>query len=279
MMKKSRLYWNFERCLEESKKYNSSKEWKLANESSYKSACDNKWLEECRKHMVTLIKGNPRKYTFDECKNISKNFNSREEWKKKHNSSYKCSILAGWYKKCVEHMIKLKGNWNNIDACKKIALKYKTKSDWRKRENSSYTYASKNGWIEECCNHMTHATRENSIEKDILRLVQKSYKSANSKRFKVEDKRFLVSIFELDICIPELNKGIEFDGKYWHSIPALQKRFPKWSIDQVKNYHNYKDDYFSSIGIKVLHIKEEDWIKNKQVEIEKISSFISCREA
>ena len=57
--------------------------------------------------------------------------------------------------------------------------------------------------------------------------------------------------FELDIYIPKLKVGIEYDGAYWHRDKALKEK--------------QKDSYFSSKGIRVIHITEtnhQEAIKN-----------------
>jgi hypothetical protein len=225
------------------------------------------------------ILGLPRRYTKDQCFEIAKTFKSREEWKKGHPASYKCARLAGWYSECVESLPKLTGKSNTISKCQALARQYKTIGDWRKFSPSSYTYASRKRWISECCEHMVHSTREHSIEKDILRMVKAQIPSAKTARFKVEEVQYLAKTFELDIYIPTLNKGIEFDGKYWHSQTALEKRFPKWTKKEVSQYHEIKDSFFASIGISVLHIKEEDWLSNRSAQISKMFNFIGERNA
>ena len=47
-----------------------------------------------------------------------------------------------------------------------------------------------------------------------------------------------------------MNKCIEFDGDYWHSL------------DVVKQKDAMKDKFLSSMGIKILRIKEADYCKN-----------------
>lgn len=53
---------------------------------------------------------------------------------------------------------------------------------------------------------------------------------------------------ELDIYIPDLNIGYEFNGLYWHS-----------SEYRDKNYHRDKLEYFKDKGMKVIHVWEDDW--------------------
>jgi hypothetical protein len=273
-MRKSRRYWTPYRCFKEASKYQTKKEWRLNNESSYKAALEQNIIQICSAHMKPLPKGLPRRFTLEECKKIASQFKTRQEWRKKHPKSYKCAAQAGWYEECVKSIPKTRGLWNTIEKCKNESIKYKSRGEWRRKSPSSYTYASRKGWLNLCCEHMVSSNREDSIEFEIKKIVKEKYFSANSKRFAVKDNKFYAKYFEIDIFIPELNKGIEFDGKYWHSFKSLKKRFPKWPENAIKNYHQIKDEFFKTLNIEILHIKEEDWLLNKEKEIQKIMSFI-----
>ena len=56
---------------------------------------------------------------------------------------------------------------------------------------------------------------------------------------------------ELDIYIESLKIGIEYDGGYWHSLPEMVKRDHK------------KDEICQQRGIRLIRIKESDWLSNK----------------
>jgi len=60
---------------------------------------------------------------------------------------------------------------------------------------------------------------------------------------------------EIDIYLPELKLGIEFNGLWWHS----DRYKDKW-------YHLNKTKYFEERGIRVIHIWEDDWV-NKDLII------------
>jgi superfamily II DNA or RNA helicase len=47
---KPRGYWTKEKCIEESKQYNTTREWKEKSGSSYTTARKNGWLEECKNY-------------------------------------------------------------------------------------------------------------------------------------------------------------------------------------------------------------------------------------
>lgn len=60
--------------------------------------------------------------------------------------------------------------------------------------------------------------------------------------------------FEIDIFIPSMSFGIEFNGLYYHSYPNK----PKW-------YHSEKTECCAKVGIKLIHIYEDDWKFKKSV--------------
>ena len=62
------------------------------------------------------------------------------------------------------------------------------------------------------------------------------------------DSRSVISPYEIDIFIPSLNIGIEFDGKYWHSSEVLPR-----------DYHLNKTKLCEEKGIKLIHIFEWEW--------------------
>ena len=59
---------------------------------------------------------------------------------------------------------------------------------------------------------------------------------------------------EIDIFIPELKIGFEFNGLYWHS-------------DEFKDndYHKNKVDVAKLKGIKLLHVYEDDWFYKNDI--------------
>lgn len=63
----------------------------------------------------------------------------------------------------------------------------------------------------------------------------------------ISGSRSVIAPLELDIYIPELKLGIEYDGDYWHSLPALQERDKR------------KDLVCKERGIKLIRISESQW--------------------
>jgi hypothetical protein len=72
---------------------------------------------------------------------------------------------------------------------------------------------------------------------------------------------------EIDIYLPELNLGIEFNGLYYHS----DKYKDKW-------YHLNKTKHFEEKGIRIIHVWEDDWINRCDIIKSQITNFLNKSE-
>lgn len=68
---------------------------------------------------------------------------------------------------------------------------------------------------------------------------------------------------ELDVYIPSLNIGFEYDVDYWYSLP-----------DMIQRDHE-KDLACKNKGIKLFRVKEHDWMKNNESEKNRIMEIIN----
>jgi osmotically-inducible protein OsmY len=68
---------------------------------------------------------------------------------------------------------------------------------------------------------------------------------------------------EIDIYLPNLNLGFEFNGLYWNS--ELYK--DKW-------YHLNKTKYFKEKGIRIFHIWEDDWLFKRSILESQINNWL-----
>lgn len=67
---------------------------------------------------------------------------------------------------------------------------------------------------------------------------------------------------ELDVWIPDLNKAIEFNGKYYHTN------------DKVKTRDKIKKEECLKKGIDLLVVNEKDYMKDKEKVLETVKNFI-----
>jgi hypothetical protein len=69
---------------------------------------------------------------------------------------------------------------------------------------------------------------------------------------------------EIDIYLPDLGIGFEFNGLYWHS-----------SEYKNKNYHINKTNFFRNKDIRIIHIWEDDWVMRRSIIESQISNMLN----
>ena len=130
-------------------------------------------------------------------------------------------------------------------------------------------YIDKNNSIEDTLNHF-------NITQPILVRLMKHYDikfKSNFSHYEADIEKYFPDIEfeknirllngkEIDLYVPDLNIGIEFNGNYWHS-----------SIYKTKNYHFEKSKLASKLGIRLIHIWEYEW--ENPITREKIISLLS----
>lgn len=99
------------------------------------------------------------------------------------------------------------------------------------------------------CSHIT-----SSPENEIFNLVE-SLKPIKNDRKTLKGK-------ELDIYMPSLRIGIEYNGLLWHSEKYKDK-----------NYHIEKLKLCNKNGIGLIHIFEDEWINHREICISKIKQI------
>jgi DNA-directed RNA polymerase subunit RPC12/RpoP len=92
-------------------------------------------------------------------------------------------------------------------------------------------------------------------EQEVFRFIQSVYPG--------EIKRNYKNKLEIDIFIPDLNIGIEYDGLYWHSDEYLDK-----------NYHIDKTKFFAEKGIRIIHIFEDEWLFKREIVESKLKHIL-----
>lgn len=69
--------------------------------------------------------------------------------------------------------------------------------------------------------------------------------------------------YEIDIYLPDLNIGIEYDGLYFHSDKKIDK-----------HYHRNKMNYFYKKGIRLINIFEDEWLNKKEIVKTKLKNIL-----
>ena len=90
-MKKKNGYWNYETCMEESKKYNTRNEFKKGSNGAYTAAWKNGWLDD-----YTWFEDGRIKWDYETCMEESKKYKSRTEFNNCCRGGYDVARKNGW---------------------------------------------------------------------------------------------------------------------------------------------------------------------------------------
>jgi hypothetical protein len=131
-------------------------------------------------------------------------------------------------------------------------------NQWYKISHNLFNFRmSRNVEICTLCNEPSN--KRSYYEKEIYDYIKTIYND-----ILVLNNKKIIKPYELDIFIPKLKIGIEFNGIYWHSIKFKEK-----------DYHANKLHLCNLEGIKLLTIWEDKWIHDKQLFKNLISHLIN----
>jgi hypothetical protein len=124
--------------------------------------------------------------------------------------------------------------------------------------NSNYSSRKKNN-IPLCtvCNPISDS--KSIKEKELFQYIQSIYNGKIIQSYR--------DGLEIDIYLPDLKLGFEFNGLYWHS--------EEW---KKKNYHLEKTNYFKEKGIKIIHIWEDNWDYKRDIIESQIKNWLFLTE-
>lgn len=149
-MRKKRGYWTKERVFEESKKYQTSTEFKKGCKAAYQAAQRNGLLKE----MTWFV--SPQKpngyWTKERIFEEAKKYKTRTEFQKGNPTAYGKAHINDWLKEMTWFIYKDRkpnGYWNNKERVFAEARKYETKREFEKGCTTAYQVAHKKGWIDE----------------------------------------------------------------------------------------------------------------------------------
>ena len=260
--------WDFDSIKTEALKYETRFEFQ-SKSPAYQAARSRNIVDEVCQHMES-------KYNTWNNESIAAEalkYKTRKEFRS-NSPAYRAAEKRKILDQVCQHMSDTGNKWT-VDSVRSVALNCKTRMEFQKIAGA-YDLAQRRGILDDVCKHMTPMTNTSSLEKSLFSTIKKEYPKAQ----KFVDRRVFIAGkphikgFDIDIYIPELRKGIEFDGTYYHSIAGLKRGRPHWPDDDLENYHEIKDTYFKSKGIEILHIGEKDWLMCPELQIKKCNDFL-----
>lgn len=82
---------------------------------------------------------------------------------------------------------------------------------------------------------------------ELYELIRKNYDGQI-----IVNDRTAIAPKEIDIYLPDIQLGFEFNGKYWHPGDGSRERF--------------KTDEADALGIKIVHVWEIEWKKDRKLQ-------------
>lgn len=100
-------------------------------------------------------------------------------------------------------------------------------------------------------------------EKEILEVIKENVGDIEI----ITHEKNIISPFEIDIYIPKLHLGIEYNGLVWHS-----EKFK----ENAKTCHLNKLELCNNKDIRLIQIFEDEWLNKKNVVISRLKSILGC---
>ena len=101
-----------------------------------------------------------------------------------------------------------------------------------------------------------------------LELIISNFLSENNIKYKLGD-RTVIKPMELDIFIEEKNIAFEINGNYWHTELFGGK---------YKQYHIEKTEKCNDVGIKLIHIFEDELLFKKDIVMSRIKNYLGITD-
>lgn len=285
--------WTFEKLQKEALKHKSRSSFLKGCNKAYRAALKMGVLNEICTHMpihVDQSGSNNPSFKWTDCKleDEALKYSTKKEFREKSNGAYQTIKKRGLLNKLCSHMPKRSSvgekhyayKWT-IEKLQAEALKYDNRSDFQENSRKAYNIAHNRKLLDQICSHMKVSSNASKPELQLFDIIKHIFPKAQKLKITCKRNQSLIEGkphihgFDLDIYIPELRKGIEFNGKYWHSVDGLKRSREHWPEEDLINYHQIKSEYFGhNHDIEILHIDGEDWKNNKQNCVNRCLEFL-----
>lgn len=179
-------------------------------------------------------------------------------------------ILAGYNdlkSQCPDLMSEWDFETNTLDPAT-VALKSNKVVSWVCPKGHRYKKAIYKRVSGEGCSACSHARRTSFPEQCFFFYVKKYYSDAINSYREIFDNRM-----ELDIYVPSINTGIEYDGIYWHGKTAIAREEKKYSICKKKQIRLFRIKEGSFEGFS--ENADRTWYIPKKCDDDLLSFYIT----
>jgi hypothetical protein len=264
--------WDLDSIKLEALKYKTRNEFKKENPYLYRLSSKLKIKEEVCAHMPDY---NTTIWTEEQITLEALKYNTRNKFRTESPKQYKAARKLNILDLVCSHMHQVYYDLTPERAATE-ALKYTKRALFKNNVPHIYAYCRETKILDIVCSHMDkHSSisqKELNLFNEIKYLFPKTLRLVERK-ITIPNKP-LISGFEIDIYVPELRKGIEFDGTFHHSFAGLKRGRKNWLDEDILNYHQIKDEYFKTKNIDILHITEQEYNQDKEQTLQKCLDFL-----
>lgn len=141
-----RRYWTKDRCVKESAKYTTVKDFRIGSPVAYAMSSSRGWLEDVS---VGLHKRRHNYWTLEKCAQVASLCETRVEFRRRFGVARQIAQRNGWTAQICAHMKVVKrpnGYWTQ-ERCACTALSFKGRGAFALGCPAAYDAAWKNGWL------------------------------------------------------------------------------------------------------------------------------------
>lgn len=168
-------------------------------------------------------------------------------FKSEKNNYYRQYNNINFLKKRVDYLNKIGINLININEKNEYIIQCHKGHTYS--TNNDVLYKRVNIYKVDPCTICNKINNNSYAESDLYDFISLIYKGPI-----LRNVRNIIYPYEIDIYLPDIRVGIEFNGVFWHS-----DRF------KDKNYHKNKLKASIESKIKLFQIWEDDWIHKKDI--------------
>ena len=140
--------WDYETCLEESKKYRTLKDFREKAPKAVALAKKMGWLDEYL--WIERSKKSNGYWTYDKCYEEAKKYTTRTDFENGNSTCYNVALKNKWIDDYywIPKRKKIVSKWSK-EICFEIGKTFKTKSEFERNEKGCYLAAMRAGWLQE----------------------------------------------------------------------------------------------------------------------------------
>jgi len=256
-------YFNdYERCKAEAQQYKDRTAFARGNQSAYRWAIRNGWLDEFFPTKKSKG-GGPVKLDYDTCKREAKKYKNRTALSQSNQTVYEACLRNGWLDDFFGSIPERnkRGYFNDYERCKAEAQQYKDRTAFAQGSRTAYRWAMRNDWMTEF-----FPTKKDRLIHIILG-EKKSYTKKHRTSF------FYPDSFPLDyVHLKDIERGKRI--LHQQDFDALFKAMQAVRKKALKLLRKSED---KSISLQELKADAVDLLTREQVKI-KLSVLCGERE-